>query len=131
MATAMNRTDAPVGETIDEGSSGRLGPPLALIDGSPTTNGVGVVSGPTTSQRVEVAAGTVRIEIVITADPARRRSRCTEARTASPRSWSAPGRIPTTTTAPATTRSSWARTCRCPPSRRHPCWPSSPTAAMS
>jgi endonuclease G, mitochondrial len=67
MATAMDRTDAPVGETIDEGSSGRLGPPPALTDGSLTTNGVGVVSGPTTSQRVEVAAGTVRIEIVITA----------------------------------------------------------------
>ena len=67
MATAMNRTDAPVGETIDEGSSGRLGPPAALTDGSPTPNGVGVISGPTSSQRVEVAAGTVRIEIVITA----------------------------------------------------------------
>jgi len=75
MATAMIRSDAPKGETIDEGSSGQLGPPPATNgDKGPatfTTNGVGVASTPsTTSHEVNVTAGTVRIEIIITAGSA-------------------------------------------------------------
>jgi endonuclease G, mitochondrial len=79
MATAMSRSDAPKGETIDEGSSGSLGPPPPINGdlGTSTTNGAGVSggggvagAGTATSHQVNVAAGTVRIEIVITAGAA-------------------------------------------------------------
>jgi len=78
MATPMIRSDAPKGETIDEGSSGTLDPPPALTssDVKPPTaptnvtsaaSGNGAAGGQAvTQQSVTVAAGTVRIEIIIT-----------------------------------------------------------------
>jgi endonuclease G, mitochondrial len=76
MATAMIRSDAPKTETIDDGSSGTLGPPPALRSGdsqpvtvhdATSSNGL---SNATTTRKVEVPAGTVRIEIIITAGAA-------------------------------------------------------------
>lgn len=81
MATPMIRSDAPKGETIDEGSSGTLGPPAPIgtdtrpatvaNDPSKTTSMTDLMGTPQpTQQTVSVAAGTVRIEIVITAGTA-------------------------------------------------------------
>jgi len=79
MATPMIRSDAPKGETIDEGSTGRLPPPpppsetpdyRPAVAGDPAPGAPGGGATAATSgvpQRVEVTAGAVRIEIVITA----------------------------------------------------------------
>ncbi len=63
MATPMIRDDAPRGEAIDEGSTGRLPPPQPAPASPVPQASAALTSAP---QRVEVAAGAVRIEIVIT-----------------------------------------------------------------
>ncbi|MCG5055366.1 MAG: DNA/RNA non-specific endonuclease [Myxococcales bacterium] len=74
----MNRSDAPQGEAIDEGSHGQLGapPPGDAADHRPRLVAVPLADAQTrlaaqgdSPQRIELTAGAVRIEITVSVDP--------------------------------------------------------------